>query len=143
MSIFGTHNVCLVSGAGDCVRCRAHRAEVEVKAPGLDLLVCDRCVCELVEAGLKATKPATVRVPARFYDDHDERSCEPECTPVKSTKSHVWISLDDPGLPELLDDARHYACPGQFDYEYRGLVRSAEATVKAIEAALSAAKQPA
>jgi hypothetical protein len=81
----------------------------------------------------------TVRVPAKFYDDHDERDCEPYCNPVKRSSRFVWLRLDDEGLAELLDDARHYAERGQFGDEWGaengGLVRSAAATVKAIEAA--------
>lgn len=56
-------------------------------------------------------KVSSVRVPATFYHDHDERGCEPFCEPVKTTKRFVWLRLDDPGLDELLDDARHYADP--------------------------------
>lgn len=82
----------------------------------------------------------TIRVPSGFFRDHEERDCEPYCEPVKRTRQHVWLRLDDPGLGELLDDARHYATPGQFgDWggTNRGLIRSAAATVKAIESALA------
>ena len=87
-----------------------------------------------------AVEAATIRVPAKFYDDHDERGCEPFCEPVKRSSRFVWLSPSDPGLAELLDDARHYADPGQFGEwgrENSGLVRSAAATVRAIEAAVS------
>jgi hypothetical protein len=78
----------------------------------------------------------TVRVPAAFFDDHESRDCEPYCEPVKRAGRYVWLSLDDPGLEELLDDARHYADPTwTLDPCYFGLKRSAVATVKAIEAA--------
>lgn len=80
----------------------------------------------------------TVRVPARFFDDHDERGCEPFCHPVRRSSRFVWLRLDDEGLDELLDDARHYSEPDQFGEwgrENRGLVRSAAATVEAIEKA--------
>ena len=79
-----------------------------------------------------------IRVPAKFYDDHDDRACEPECTPVRRTSRFVWLAPDDPGLDELLDDAKHYADPDQFGEwgrENSGIVRSAAATVKAIERA--------
>lgn len=77
-----------------------------------------------------------VRVPAAFFDDHESRDCEPYCEPVKRSGRYVWLRLDDPGLEELLSDARHYADPTwTLDSCYFGLKRSAVATVKAIEAA--------
>jgi hypothetical protein len=80
-----------------------------------------------------------VRVPAAFFRDHDERDCEPYCEPVKKSSRYVWLRLDDPGLDELLDDARHYADPTWvMESGYFGLKRSAVATVKAIETARKA-----
>jgi hypothetical protein len=80
-----------------------------------------------------------IRVPAKFYDDHDERGCEPFCDPVKRSSRFVWLSPSDPGLAELLDDARHYA--DEFGPDELGgdgsLKRSATATVRAIETAVS------
>ena len=80
-----------------------------------------------------------IRVPAKFYEDHDERGCEPFCEPVKRSSRYVWIRPNDPGLAELLDDARHYA--DEFGPDELGgdgsLKRSAAATVRAIEAAVS------
>ena len=84
---------------------------------------------------------ATVRVPAKFFDDHEERDCEPYCTPVKRSSRFVWLRPDDEGLDELLDDARHYAEPDQFGEwgrENSGIVRSAAATVAAIVTARKA-----
>lgn len=89
-------------------------------------------------AGQYWPQPATVRVPAKFYNDHDDRGCEPFCNPVKTTKQFVWLRLDDEGLDELLDDAQHYADPDSFGPEYTDLRKSAEATVRAIEAARKA-----
>lgn len=84
-------------------------------------------------------KAEAIRVPAKFYQDHDERGCEPFCEPVKRSSRYVWLSPDDPGLAELLDDARHYA--DEFGPDELGgdgsLKRSAAATVRAIEAAVS------
>ncbi len=80
---------------------------------------------------------ATIRVPAKFFEDHEERDCEPYCDPVKRSSRFVWLRPNDPGLDELLDDARHYAEPDQFGEwgrENSGIVRSAAATVAAIEA---------
>jgi hypothetical protein len=82
------------------------------------------------------SQPSLVRVPAAFFDDHESRDCEPYCEPVKRAGRYVWLRLDDPGLEELLDDARHYADPTwTLDSCYFGLKRSAVATVNAIEAA--------
>lgn len=80
-------------------------------------------------------KPATIRVPAAFYRDHDERGCEPFCEPVKRTTRFVWLRADDPGLAELLDDAQHYSNFdhwGEWGSENRSTCRSAAATVRAI-----------
>jgi len=82
---------------------------------------------------------AAIRVPAKFFEDHEERDCEPYCEPVKRSSRFVWLRPDDPGLSELLDDARHYGDDdGGPDAigDDGGLARSAKATVKAIEAAL-------
>lgn len=78
-----------------------------------------------------------IRVPAKFFDDHEERECEPFCEPVKRTDRFVWLAPTDAGLDELLSDARHYSDewgPDAID-DGGGLKRSAAATVKAIEAA--------
>lgn len=82
-----------------------------------------------------------IRVPAKFFDDHEERECEPFCTPTKRTSRFVWLYWNDEGLDELLDDARHYAEPNQFGEwgrENSSLVRSAASTVTAIEDARAA-----
>jgi hypothetical protein len=76
-----------------------------------------------------------IRVPAKFFEDHEERDCEPACTPFKRSARFVWLYWNDAGLDELLDDAKHYAFPDMFGSDYAGLVRSAKATVKAIEKA--------
>lgn len=82
-----------------------------------------------------------IRVPAKFFDDHEERECEPFCTPVKRTGRFVWLRWNDEGLDELLDDAKHYSDDdgGPFGYEGCAAMRkSAAATVAAIEQARSA-----
>ena len=91
-----------------------------------------------------ASKPAEaeklIRVPAKFFDDHEERECEPFCDPVRRTDRFVWLAPHDAGLDELLSDARHYSDewgPDAID-DGGGLKRSAAATVKAIEAARAA-----
>lgn len=81
-------------------------------------------------------KRALVRLPWRFFVDHDERAL-PTPEIVRSTKAHAFVSVDDPALSELLDDARHYAHPYGPDNCPLGIIASAKATVKAIEAALA------
>ena len=79
-------------------------------------------------------EPEPIRVPAAFFSDHEDRECEPFCEPVKRTRQYIWLRPDDPGLDELLSDARHYADPTwTLESCYFGLKRSAVATVKAIE----------
>lgn len=80
-----------------------------------------------------------VRVPAKFFVDHLERAL-PTPEEVHGDDRVVWLRIDDPALPELLDDARHYAHPCGPDLCSRGLIASAKATVKAIEASLEARK---
>lgn len=82
-----------------------------------------------------------IRVPAKFFDDHEERECEPFCTPIKRTGRFVWLYWNDEGLNELLDDARHYADEDGGPDAYEGsaaMRRSATATVAAIENARAA-----
>lgn len=75
-----------------------------------------------------------IKVPAGFFRDHEDRECEPFCEPIKRTSRYVLLRWNDPGLDELLDDAKHYADPDwSMDSCYYGLKRSAVATVKAIE----------
>ena len=78
-----------------------------------------------------------VRLTWRFLQDHWDRDWEgPEI--VRSTSDHVWVSLDDPRLQDLYDDASFYGYSAVFDCSepfLRGLVLSARATVKAIEKA--------
>jgi hypothetical protein len=84
-----------------------------------------------------------IRVPAKFFDDHEERDCEPYCDPVKRTSRFVWLRPTDPGLDELLSDARYYGDDdGGPDAigDDGGLVRSAKATVRAIESARKAVR---
>lgn len=90
----------------------------------------------------KQPQAETIRVPAKFFDDHEERECEPFCSPVKRSSRYVWLRPDDEGLGELLDDARHYSDDdgGPFGYEgCAAMRRSAAATVEAIERAIGGA----
>ena len=51
-----------------------------------------------------------IRIPTKFFIDHEERAL-PTPVVVTETKRHFWINSDDPALGELLDDAKHYAHP--------------------------------
>jgi hypothetical protein len=79
-----------------------------------------------------------VKVPKTFVDDHDSRGLMERglaSAVVKATKTNYTLSLTPEEFAELLDDARHYADGGceMFGWEYRGLIASARATVKALE----------
>lgn len=79
-----------------------------------------------------------IRIPLRFYEDHQGRDLD---TPVNYSKSKSYAVIDsnDPAIGELLSDARYYASEDYVDpamWEgWRGLVLSARATIKAIEKA--------
>mgnify|MGYP000591868186 CR=1 FL=1 len=78
-----------------------------------------------------------VTVPRRFFDDHAERDLD---TPqiIEATKKGYTVRLDDPALPELLDDAEYYAdMTGRMERHVFGICMSAKATAKAIRAAMS------
>jgi hypothetical protein len=79
-----------------------------------------------------------VKVPRVFVGDHDDRGLMErglESAIVKATKAGYTLSLTPEEFRELLDDARYYAEGGcdVFGWEYRGLVASARATVRALE----------
>jgi len=85
-------------------------------------------------------KTATIRIPRKFYDDHEERGL-PAPAVLKATSRHYWIDALSRDLDELLSDARYYAeaidfYPGSGMEYLSGLVASARATVRAIEAEL-------
>ena len=75
---------------------------------------------------------STLSLPAYFFDDHDEREL-PTPRVLHRTARTVTVAANDPNLAELLNDAGHYAAPDMhWASEYRGLVASARATVRAI-----------
>ena len=55
--------------------------------------------------------PEFVKIPRAFFDDHEERDLP---TPVVQhrTKNGILIRRDDPAVPELINDAEHYANDG-------------------------------
>jgi hypothetical protein len=74
-----------------------------------------------------------VKLPGKFFDDHRERAL-PTPAVVRETDRSVWVNCADPALAELLDDARYYSHAYGPDLCSRGLIASAKATVRAIEA---------
>jgi hypothetical protein len=79
-----------------------------------------------------------IKLPTAFFIDHQERDLDTPAV-VKRTRTHVFVRADDPAIPELLDDARHYSDSAAFmDRAYFGLCMSARATERAITAALRA-----
>lgn len=84
------------------------------------------------------TAMVTVRVPKAFVNDHDDRGLIERglaAATVKATKAGYTLDLTPEEFSELLSDARYYAEQGceVFGWEYRGLISSAKATVKAME----------
>lgn len=75
-----------------------------------------------------------IKIPKRFIVDHEERDLSTPIV-VRTTKSHYFISKNDPACPELLSDAAFYADDGidADTPELRGLVVSAKATAKALK----------
>lgn len=75
-------------------------------------------------------------LPRRFYEDHADREL-PCGTVLSRSASRVRVICSDAELEEIESDARHYAHPDVaqgMGREYSGIVASARATVKAIEA---------
>lgn len=88
-----------------------------------------------VETGL--TDASVYVLPPRFYDDHRSRDLPESGVSVllRRTYHHVHVVMDDAAATELLSDARHYASEmGEWGFEGRGIMRSAAATVRALEA---------
>ena len=80
-------------------------------------------------------KNATIRIPQRFFDDHEERDL-PAPEVVKWNKRHYWIDANSEHLAELHADAFFYSDFQHWDFEFGsrlwGLCVSAAATEKAI-----------
>lgn len=58
--------------------------------------------------GVRALVEGWIRVPRRFFDDHEARSL-PTPEVVHYNKTHYWIKRDDPAIEELRSDAAYYA----------------------------------
>lgn len=74
---------------------------------------------------------AEIRIPKRFFLDHWERDL-PTPEILRDTAKHYFISSDDPNLPELLDDAAHYAHAHGPDEAPAGLKPAARALIEAV-----------
>lgn len=70
----------------------------------------------------------TVRLPARFYDDHDARDL-PSGVVVKRLAREVDVQLDREALDDLRSDAEHYATEPEYRTYDPGLVASARSTL--------------
>jgi hypothetical protein len=54
-----------------------------------------------------AQEDRLVRLPWGFFQDHQDRDL-PTPEPVRWNKKSVWVSLDDPHLDDLIEDAEYY-----------------------------------
>jgi hypothetical protein len=82
----------------------------------------------------------TYKLPGRFFEDHMSRYwgegvwAEHDRESERWTGNYVRIDLTDEQHDELLSDAEFYADGGGgFGSQYRGLMRSADATVRALK----------
>jgi hypothetical protein len=83
------------------------------------------------------TAAQTIKLPALFIDDHAERDC---ATPViiKTVGKCYVMRVDDPAMPELLNDAAYYgdeamSGPGGFDAYLAPIIHSARRLLAAYE----------
>lgn len=76
----------------------------------------------------------TIDLPPAFYDDHVARDL-PGGTEVHRTNRWVRVELTPAELAEVRSDAHHYATEPDYRADYPGLVASARATVRIIDAA--------
>jgi len=78
----------------------------------------------------------TIKITKLFYDDHVDRDL-PAPAIVRETKRHYFIDANSEHLDDLLADAEFYWDPTLFNCEFGdwlwGLIRSANATEKAIK----------
>jgi len=73
------------------------------------------------------------RLPARFVLDHVSRGLLRPSAVLRVTGRSVVLELTDAEAAELLSDARHYADQANgYAADYRGLVASAKATIRAL-----------
>tara|TARA_R100000231_G_C5281256_1_gene151652 strand:+ start:48 stop:419 length:372 start_codon:yes stop_codon:yes gene_type:complete len=85
-----------------------------------------------------------IKIPKRFYDDHNERDLESPLIVKENTKNY-WINSEDEHLEELHSDAYYYSIPYVDTHPSHylwGVVVSARATLKAIEKAVPILGKP-
>ena len=72
-----------------------------------------------------------IKIPKTFFNDHAERDL-PTPAIIRDSGNIYYISSEDPDLPELIDDAKHYADEHGPNDAPRGLKASAKALLRAI-----------
>ena len=80
-----------------------------------------------------------IKIPQAFFNDHINRSEKPAdliAAIVDSNKSSFTVELTDIQYSELYSDASYYANGADYSY-LRSLVKSAQATLKALEMAVA------
>lgn len=96
---------------------------------------CDECFRAAVKSLHQATAdrkaaemgvvvaPAT-RLPAMFWDDHDDRDL-PAGMLLRRNARSVWVDLDQAAIDDLRSDAEHYVDPyGEYEPQLRSAARS-------------------
>lgn len=80
----------------------------------------------------------TYRLPPAFwYDHHVNRGCSQSATVLREAKRYVVVELDREAFDDLASDCRYYIETGEgghFDEGLGGLVSSARATLKRLNA---------
>ena len=63
-----------------------------------------------------------MRLPRLFFDDHCDRLAGevPLPEPVQESGRFVWVNRDDPGMEDLISDAKHYADPAMYQERLGG-----------------------
>jgi hypothetical protein len=78
----------------------------------------------------------TIKIPKRFYDDHIFRECGQSGKVLKKYASHYLVELDQEAWDDLYSDADYYGTDtidSDLWENYRGIVLSARATIKAMD----------
>lgn len=77
------------------------------------------------------------RLPPRFYEDHRARDCGLTGQVIRERKSYVLVSLDQESYDDLRSDCEYHiamAGMGAYDAYYIGLIASARATLRRLDA---------
>lgn len=73
------------------------------------------------------------KVPAKFYEDHENRDCGLTDKVIKRNQLTVIVEMDYAGYQDLLTDADYYwSCRDSFDMVGRGLIQSARSTLSSL-----------